>query len=202
MKKIGDIFILTDCYCRHETDKAVFHELDLGCGKGGFTRELSSKYPERRILAADVMIGRLRRLEKRIRASGISNIELLRIDAWNLIGYTLPDESVDRIHILCPDPWPKARHKQYRLLSSEFIGRMLRVLKRNGTVHFATDDRNYFESVEKLFSCNSSYRREDALISDIAVIRSDFEKKWEAEGAGVTHAAWRRVSGNMHRTKT
>ncbi len=194
MKKIGDIFLLTDCYCCYETDKSPLRELDLGCGKGGFTRELSSKYPEREILAADVMIGRLRRLEKRIKASGISNIKLLRIDAWNLIGYTLPDASLDRIHILCPDPWPKARHKQYRLLSSEFIGRMLRVLKKNGTVHFATDDRNYFESVEKLFSCNHSYRREDSLISDIAVIRSDFEKKWESEGTGVTHAAWRRVS--------
>jgi tRNA (guanine-N7-)-methyltransferase len=202
MKKIGDIFILTDCYCRYETAKEVCHELDLGCGKGGFTRELSSKYPERRILAADIMIGRLRRLEKRIKATGISNIALLRIDAWNLIGYTLPDESLDRIHILCPDPWPKARHKQYRLLSSEFIGRMLRVLKKNGAVHFATDDRNYFESVEKLFRRNSSYVREDSLIADIAVIRSDFEKKWESEGTGVTHAAWRRVSGNKQHAKT
>ncbi len=202
MKKIGDIFILTDCYCCYETGKAPFHELDLGCGKGGFTRELSSKYPERRILAADVMIGRLRRLEKRIKATGISNIELLRIDAWNLIGYTLPDESVDRIHILCPDPWPKARHKQYRLLSSEFIGRMLRVLKKNGTVHFATDDRNYFESVQNLFRQNPCYTREDSLIADIAVIRSDFEKKWESEGTGVTHAAWRRVSGNKRHAET
>ena len=193
MKKIGDIFILTDCYSCLETGKAVFRELDLGCGKGGFTRELSSKYPERTILAADIMIGRLRRLEKRIKATGISNIELLRIDAWNLIGYTLPDESVDRIHILCPDPWPKAKHKQYRLLSSEFIGRMLRVMKRNGSVHFATDDRNYFESVEKLFRCNTAYKREDSLISDIAEIRSDFEKKWVANGTGVTHAAWRRA---------
>ncbi len=202
MKKIGDIFILTDGYCCYETGKSVVRELDLGCGKGGFTRELSSKYPERKILAADIMIGRLRRLEKRIKATGISNIELLRIDAWNLIGYTLPDESVDRIHILCPDPWPKARHKQYRLLSSEFIGRMLRILKKNGTVHFATDDKNYFDSVEKLFSCNSSYAREDSLISDIIAIRSDFEKKWESEGTGVTHAAWRRVSGKTHHAKT
>lgn len=198
MKKNGDIFILTDCYCCHATDRTVVNELDLGCGKGGFTRELSLKYPDRKILAADVMIGRLRRLEKRIKATGISNIELLRIDAWNLIGYTLPDESLDRIHILCPDPWPKARHKQYRLLSSEFIGRMLRVLKKNGTVHFATDHRDYFESVEKLFSCNPSYKREDSLLSDIAVIRSDFERKWESEGTGVRHAAWRRVTGEKH----
>jgi tRNA (guanine-N7-)-methyltransferase len=202
MKKIGDIFILTDCYCRYEPGKTALRELDLGCGKGGFTRELSSKYPERGILAADVMIGRLRRLEKRIKAEGLQNIELLRIDAWNLIGYTLPDESLDRIHILCPDPWPKAKHKQYRLLSSEFIGRMLRVIRKNGSVHFATDDRNYFESVEKLFNCNHSYRRDDSLMADIAGIRSDFEKKWESEGTGVTHAAWRKVSGSRHHAKT
>ena len=40
-----------------------------------------------------------------------------------------------------------------------------------------------------------------SLISDIAVLQSDFEKKWESEGTGVTHAAWRRVPGNRHQEK-
>ena len=33
-------------------------ELDLGCGCGSYTCELAKRFPERQILAADVMIGR------------------------------------------------------------------------------------------------------------------------------------------------
>jgi len=37
-------------------------ELDLGSGKGSFTTELAKRHPERIILAADVLSGRLRKL--------------------------------------------------------------------------------------------------------------------------------------------
>ncbi len=190
MKKIGGISILTDCYECLDIDPAGINELDLGCGKGGFTCVLAGKYPERNIFAADVMLGRLRKLEKRAGRLGLSNIGLLRVDAWNLAGHFLPDSALDRIHILCPDPWPKDRHRGNRLLSSEFIGRLLRVLKKGGVVHFATDDRNYFGSVTRLFEGNASYIRDDSKISDILDIKSDFENKWESEGTSVLHSAW------------
>lgn len=190
MKKIGNICILTDCFECMDIDTERFNELDIGCGKGGFTCALAGKYPDRMIFAADVMLGRLRKLESRSLRTGLSNIGLLRVDAWQLAGHIIPDRSFDRIHVLCPDPWPKARHRGNRLLSSEFIGRLLRILKYNGVVHFATDDENYFNSVKGLFSRNTSYIRDDSRLVDIADIKSDFENKWEAEGTSVEHSAW------------
>ncbi|HCE46083.1 MAG TPA: hypothetical protein DET40_21270 [Lentisphaeria bacterium] len=190
MKKFGSIHVLTDCFSCFDIDPRHVNELDLGCGKGGFTCTLAAKYPGRRIFAADVMLGRLRKLERRIARESLANIELLRTDAWNLVGYSLPDESLDRMHILCPDPWPKEKHRGNRLLCSEFIGRLLRVMKKNGTVHFATDDKSYFRSVTGLFSRSTHYLRDDKRLSDIMDIKSDFENKWEAEGTSVEHSAW------------
>ncbi len=193
MKKNFNIRILTDRYECLPVGTDSMNELDIGCGKGGFTCALASRYPDRRIFAADIMLGRLRKLGSRMERTGISNITLLRTDVWALAAYVLPDISFDRVHILCPDPWPKDRHRANRLLSSEFIGRLLRILKPDGVIHFATDDVNYFSSATELFSQNKSYTRDDSSISDLTDIKSDFEIKWESEGTMVAHSGWRKA---------
>ena len=111
-------------------------ELDLGCGCGSYTTQLAQRYPERQILAADVMVGRLRKLVKRMHREGVENIVPLRTEARHLVGLALPDGSLDRIHLLCPDPWPKGRHRGHRLLASDFTAQLHRVLKKDGLFHF------------------------------------------------------------------
>lgn len=167
-----------------------FVELDIGCGKGGFSRALAERYPEHLILSADLMLGRLRKLQKKIHISVLSNIHILRVEAWHLIGYILPDSSITRVHILCPDPWPKSRHRAHRLLSSEFLGRLSRILAPDAVFHFATDDNNYFDSALNIISGSGIFSRDDTKIADIADIKTDFEKRWEKYGRAVKHAGW------------
>ena len=107
-------------------------ELDLGCGKGSFTTELAKRHPERIILAADVLSGRLRKLVKRNQREGVENMRVLKAEARMLVARLLPDGALKRIHILCPDPWPKDRHSGNRLLSSDFMTHIHRVLAENG----------------------------------------------------------------------
>ena len=119
-----------ELYPAEELAAAAVVELDLGCGVGSYTAELAKRYPERKILAADVMVGRLRKLVKRCRRMGIGNMTILRTEARHLVAFMLPDESVDRLHLLCPDPWPKGRHSGHRLLTSDFVSQLHRVLKK------------------------------------------------------------------------
>lgn len=198
-KKREDAFIrlLTGSYetlslpeaCSPET----FIELDLGCGKGGFSTSLALKYPGRLILSADVMIGRLRKLVKRNTRSGVENIIPLRTEARALVSFMLPDSSLDRVHILCPDPWPKARHRKHRIMSSDFMGRLKRVLKAGGVLHFSTDDAAYFEAACLVIDKSGIFKRDDTLIEDVADLKSDFEKRWISGGLKVRHAAWSRL---------
>ena len=167
-------------------------ELDMGCGSGSFTIALAKKYPDRQILAADVMIGRLRKVVKKMERAGLTNMDVLRVEARFLIAQMLPDGALDRIHILCPDPWPKNRHRGNRLLCSDFTTQLHRVLKPEGVFHFSSDDEAYCEAVNKVISASGLFELDPAGIADLAGVRSDFEERWLVEGKMVHHRSWRR----------
>ncbi len=173
-------------------------ELDLGCGVGSFTAELARRYPDHHILAADVMVGRLRKLVRRCRRLGIDNITILRTEARWLIARMLPDESIDRIHLLCPDPWPKGRHRAHRLLTSDFVSQIHRVLKPSGIFHFSSDDVPYFEAVKRIFASSLLFQEDPGSISDLSDVKSDFELRWNDEGKPVHHISYRRLPRPPH----
>jgi tRNA (guanine-N7-)-methyltransferase len=71
-------------------------------------------------------------------------------DARDLMA-ALPDASLDRLFILFPDPWPKARHHKRRLVDGAFIADAARVLKPGSHLRFATDWADYADwTLERL----------------------------------------------------
>ncbi|MEO0637716.1 MAG: tRNA (guanine(46)-N(7))-methyltransferase TrmB, partial [Pseudomonadota bacterium] len=70
------------------------------------------------------------------------NIRLYDDDATRILDW-LPDESVDRIDLLYPDPWPKPRHFKRRFVNAQSLERFLRVLKPGGVFRFASDIDSY-----------------------------------------------------------
>ena len=168
-------------------------ELDLGCGKGDFAVALAARYPERIVFAADVMMGRLRKVARKSEVNqNPGNLYFLRVEARHLVSIILPDNSLDRLHLLCPDPWPKAKHKGHRLLSSDFMMQIARVLKPGGVFHFATDDVPYLEQGVGNIK-GSGLFSEGGEIADVADIKTEFERQWLAEGKAVTHTAWTKI---------
>jgi len=198
VKKAEDVFIeiltsgyqLIDSTVDNLPDYRV--ELDLGCGNGDFSTALGKLYPDRKILAADIMLGRLRKLVKRNKRLHIENVVPLRVEARALIYYMLPDLSVDRIHILCPDPWPKERHKHHRLLCSDFLGQLFRILKNDGVFHFSTDDNHYFDTVCRLVEISGLFTCDNAKLADVSNIKTCFENRWNEMGLKVNHIAWKK----------
>ena len=51
----------------------------------------------------------------------------------------LPDASIDRAFVLFPDPWPKKRHHKRRLVSSETVAELARIMRAGGELRIATD---------------------------------------------------------------
>ena len=168
-------------------------ELDLGCGAGSFTVALAKRYPERLVYAADMLMGRLRKVVKRSENAGCSNVRAMQVEARFLLSRLLPDNSLDRIHLLCPDPWPKDRHRGHRLLASDFTTQIHRVLKPGGIFHFSSDDANYCDAVGRVLEASQLFEPYQEGIADLEGVRSDFENHWREQGLEVPHRAWRRL---------
>jgi len=74
----------------------------------------------------------------------LGNIRLHHGDAVALIAW-LPANSIVRVDLLYPDPWPKRRHWKRRFVSDESVAALARILKPGGEFRFATDWANYAE---------------------------------------------------------
>jgi tRNA (guanine-N7-)-methyltransferase len=55
----------------------------------------------------------------------------------------LPDACLDRLFLLFPDPWPKARHAKRRFVHPATLPELARVLKPGGEWRIASDDPTY-----------------------------------------------------------
>lgn len=64
----------------------------------------------------------------------------------------LKSESIDKIFVLFPDPWPKKKHNKRRIFSIGFLTEILRILKPNGELCFATDNHEYGDKIIELIN--------------------------------------------------
>jgi len=116
--------------------------LEIGFGGGEHLAHQAALHPGCGIIGCEPYINGIAGLLTRIRDHKLDNIRIYNGDARLLIE-RLPSASLDRVFILYPDPWPKARHHKRRLISTEFLGGLARVMKQGAELRLATDDEDY-----------------------------------------------------------
>ncbi len=132
--------------------------LEIGCGTGHFVTEMAAKHPETNFLAIDIYNKGCLKTCKKIELLALTNIRVLRIEACYLIANYVERESLSAIYINCPDPWPKKRHRNRRLVNLSFIQSILHYLKPKGDFYFSTDVPDYAEQVAGLIPSAEGYR--------------------------------------------
>ncbi len=157
-------------------------EVDLGCGDGSFLLEMAQHYPERNFLGVERLLGRVRKVCRKADRLGLSNLKVLRLESLYTLEWLLPAESISRLHLLCPDPWPKAKHHKRRLFQEPFLKAVSRTLIPGGEFLFKTDHSEYFEWSEEQLTNYPPLERltwpDDAFFYP----KTDFQIQWEAEG--------------------
>ncbi|WP_028967211.1 tRNA (guanine(46)-N(7))-methyltransferase TrmB [Sphingomonas phyllosphaerae] len=77
-----------------------------------------------------------------IRDGALDNVRLHMGDALEVIE-RLPDESLERVYLLHPDPWPKARHAKRRMMNHGPLDLIAAKLKPGAEFRLGTDDPTY-----------------------------------------------------------
>jgi len=125
--------------------------MEIGSGMGEATAQIAKANPQVGYVAVEMHSPGLAALLILITQMELENIKLIREDATYLLANHIPDNSLDGIHLLFPDPWPKNRQHKRRIVQSEFIEMVGRKLKPGGFIHIATDWQPYADWIKVRF---------------------------------------------------
>ncbi|MBQ3356601.1 MAG: NADP-dependent isocitrate dehydrogenase [Oscillospiraceae bacterium] len=132
--------------------------VEVGCGKGKFTVETAAAEPDVLLIAVErvqeaMLLGMERALEM-----GLKNVYFLSLDAAEIEEY-FADGEIDLLYLNFCDPWPRKKNAKRRLTYRTFLRKYQRILRRDGEIHFKTDNAALFEwSLGEFEACGLEIR--------------------------------------------
>lgn len=121
--------------------------LEIGFGMGHSLLSMAMQYPEKKFIGIEVHRPGIGALLLVAMKEQIKNIRVFNDDAVNVLKQSIKDESLSKIQIFFPDPWPKKRHQKRRLIQPDFMELLCRKLKIGGQLHLATDCQDYAQQM-------------------------------------------------------
>ena len=140
-------------------DKSNFKKiiLEIGFGNGENLINLAKENSQNLYIGSEVYMAGIGQVLGAINANELTNIRLITGDIRLLIDKI--NESVfDEVLIICPDPWPKLKHHKRRMINSEFLDSIYKVLNSDGHLFMSTDWENYAESINESINQNSDFK--------------------------------------------
>ncbi len=137
--------------------------LEVGFGGGEHALAQAAAHPDTALIACEVFENGICSLLTRLVPEGAEasarlpgNLRLWPDDARTLLR-ALPDGCLDRLFLLFPDPWPKARHAKRRFVHPGMLPLLARVLKPGAEWRVASDDPTYQEWVATVIAAQDLF---------------------------------------------
>lgn len=173
-------------------------EVELGSGDGTFLAQYAAQRPDHNFIGVERLLGRLKKLDRKGRRAGLTNLQCLRIESTYFLEFLLPAQSTTALHIYFPDPWPKRKHRHFRLINERFPVLASRALQLGGAVYLRTDDADYFAQMIAVFAASPVFRPIDAT-PELAGLLTDFERGFVARGIATRRTAYELIQPATHR---
>lgn len=130
--------------------KDNINHFEIGFGYGESIVERAKNNPNIKYIACETYTKGVLNLINLIEVNKINNIQIFNGDA-RLLLETLPDNSLDMVFVLFPDPWPKKKQQKRRIINDDFLILLSQKIKFDGKLFFASDIENYVEwTIEKV----------------------------------------------------
>lgn len=175
--------------------------LEVGFGGGEHVAELAKMYPDVGIIGAEPFMNGVASLLAHLNGSHMKQVvhfdleegrkDNVRIwpDDIRPLFPAFPDKGFERIFILYPDPWPKARHAERRFVNQKNIPALARMISETGSVYVATDVLEYAEWAKEQMNLSDLFEQvhPDTSIPPVDWVPTRYEKKGIAAGRKPTY---------------
>ena len=164
--------------------------VEIGFGNGENLAKMAAAHPERDYLGIEVHRPGVGRLLLALEETHLTNVRVICHDAVEVLRGQIPQQSLDEVVILFPDPWPKKRHHKRRLVQGAFIELVTDRLRPEGVLRMATDWQPYAEEMLAVLTANPRLRN---LAADGTYIPRPTERaatRFEKRGERLGHDVW------------
>ena len=164
--------------------------IEVGMGKGEMITRLAKKYPNNKYIGIEKFATVAHKAMKKAEKLNLNNFQIIVEDLVN--AQNMLKGKVNTIWLTFSDPWPKARHEKRRLTHKNFLEIYKRLLSKDGTIRFKTDN-------DKLFNWSIDHMKENGLkLSNVTSdfhshkssednIMTEYEIKWSSSGKKINY---------------
>lgn len=154
--------------------------VEIGFGNGEFLEFLAKTYPDTLIIGVEVSQWCAAKAARRVMSAELTNVRILHGDARFLLARCFPQESVARVYMNYPCPWPKTRHASRRVTVPFFAGLLNDLLEVGGTFELATDVDWYARECAETMIHSGAFDAEPVVTNPNRPYVTKYERKWKA----------------------
>lgn len=127
-------------------------------GNGEWIAQKAKEHPAINWLAVEIRFSRTRQIWSKIKNRHLDNLIVLCGEGMYATANYFPAATVQHVYVNFPDPWPKRRHAKNRLIQTDFIKQINRILINDGKLTLVTDDADYSEQMIHVITENPHFR--------------------------------------------
>jgi len=164
--------------------------LEIGFGNGETLVQQAAENPDCDYIGIEVHEPGVGHCLLTAQKAGISNLKLIAHDAIEVLEAHVPLDSLQRINLYFPDPWPKKRHHKRRIIQPAFLRLCADRLAAGGALHVATDWANYAEHIDEVLAESNLFRCSERREHDGDKPLDRPMTKFERRGLRKGHRIW------------
>jgi len=131
--------------------------VEIGFGHGEALLAYAEAHRDQRIVGIEVHTPGVAKVLAGIERFGLTNLGVVEGDALVFLDRIAP-ASARALHVLFPDPWPKARQQPRRLIRADVVAVLADRLSPGGRLHLATDDAGYAAQMASVCGAHPALR--------------------------------------------
>lgn len=159
--------------------------VEIGFGNGEFLVDWARANPEHNFVGIELSMESARRIQKKIYALKVTNIRIIRDHARFVLRELFPNNSIRGVVMNFPDPWPKKRHQERRLIDTQFVRILSAVTQTQGYFELVTDQFWYAQQAREKFMEENLFETTEIITNPVRSVSTKYERKWRSEGRDI-----------------